>query len=140
VSAFLADLLVAVHLAVVAFVLAVPLLVIAGRLRGWSWSRNPWLRLGHLAVIAYIVTNAVQGELCFLTLWEADLRAAAGQTAPEDVSFIGRLLHDLLFLDVPQATLDRYYIGFGVVVLLVTVFAPPRHPWRRSNPGDGGAA
>ncbi|MDF1798543.1 MAG: DUF2784 domain-containing protein [Planctomycetota bacterium] len=125
--ALLADLLVGLHLAVVVLVVAIPILAIAGRLRAWSWTRNPWLRFGHLAVIAYIVVNAAQGELCFLTLWEGDLRQAAGQTADE-VSFIGGLLHDILFLDVPQATLDRYYLGFGVVVLLVTIFAPPRRP------------
>jgi len=129
---FLADLLVALHLAVVVLVVAIPILAVTGRLRGWSWTRNPWVRFGHLAVIAYIVINAAQGEYCFLTLWENDLRQAAGQTADE-VSFIGGLLHDLLFLDVPQSTLDRYYLGFGVVVLLVTILAPPRLPWRRRD-------
>lgn len=125
-EAFLADLVTGVHLAVVLFVVLLPPLVLAGAWRGWAWIRRPLLRVAHLGIMTYIVGNAVRGELCFLTHWEWDLREAAGQTEPQDLSFVGGLLHDLLFLDVEQAVLDRWYLAFGVLVLLVTVAVPPR--------------
>jgi len=135
-EALLADLVVAVHLAAVAFVVLMPVAVLFGAWRGQAWVRRLWPRIVHLVVVGYIVFNAIRGELCFLTYWEYDLRSAAGQTDPEDVSFIGRLLHDILFLDVEQEVLDRWYIGFGALVLLVTLAVPPR--WRRGAREGGG--
>ena len=132
----LADLVTAAHLVIVLFVALLPLAVIVGAWRGWAWVRRPGLRLFHLGVMAYIVVNALRGELCFLTHWEAHLRRAAGQVDRDGldldrVSFVGRLLREVLFLRVEQPVLDRWYLAFGVLVLLVTVAVPPRRRERR---------
>ena len=91
---FLADILVAAHLAIVLFVVGTPFLVFLGWPLGWRWIRKPWLRYSHLAIMGYIVMNAIRGELCFLTNWETALRERAGETV-EDASFVGRMLHSI---------------------------------------------
>lgn len=126
--ALLADLVTALHLAVVLFVATGVLAVPLGGLLGWRWVRNPSFRLVHLAIVGYLVLNVVRGELCFLTHWERGLREAAGQT-PEDRSFVGRLLHDLVFVRVDQDLLHALYLGAAVLVLVGLFLVPPR--WRK---------
>jgi hypothetical protein len=125
-DAFLADLVTAVHLTIVIFMIFGMLVVPVGGLLRWRWVRNMPFRLIHLAIMGYIVFNAIRGELCFLTYWELDLRQAAGQVTQEDWSFVGRILHDILFVDVDQAVLHWIYAGLGALVVGGMVFVPPR--------------
>ena len=130
--ALLADAVTAVHLGIVVFMLVLIVAVPVGGALGWRWVRNLPLRLTHLAIMAYIVFNAARGELCFLTHWEWDLRAAAEQQTTTDYSFIGRLLHELLFVDdVDQVVLHWIYAGVGLFVLAGIILVPPR---RRAQP------
>ncbi len=131
-ASFLADILVAVHLLVVVFVVGLPFMILIGWLRQWGWVRKPLLRFGHLAIMAYIVMNAVRGQLCFLTIWESDLRADAGETV-ESASFMGRVLHSLLFVEVDQDLLHQIYIAFGVFVLALTILVRPKGSQTRST-------
>ena len=119
---YLADLVVAVHFAVVAFVLGGAIMILIGGLRAWSWVRGPVFRLIHFGVVLVV---ALQQELCFLTVWELELRERAGKGI-EEASFVGRLLHDWLFVEVELATLQQIYIAFGVLVLLGLFAVPPR--------------
>lgn len=113
----LADVLVALHLVVVGFVIFGLALVLLGRWRGWAWVRNPIFRLTHLGIVGYIAFNAIRGELCFLTLWETDLRISAGQERASDVSFMGRLLRNLLYVEeVDQTVLHAIYLAFALLV------------------------
>jgi uncharacterized protein DUF2784 len=131
--ALLADLIVAVHLAIVIYVLAGELLIVVGGLRRWSWIRNPIFRLSHLVVIAYVALQGVADTLCPLTVWEDQLRVRAGEEGRTG-TFIGRLMHDLLFLDVEQRTLNRVYVAFALLVVFTLFLWPPR--WRlRKLPG-----
>lgn len=126
--AALADALATLHLAFVLFVLIGQLLIVAGALAGWRWVRNPWFRLLHLLAIGIVVMETVVGIECPLTTWERNLRIAAGQEDfARDASFIGRLVRGVLFCpnDI-QPTLNKIYYGFGLLVLLTFVFAPPR--------------
>ena len=130
--AFFADLVTTVHLAIVAFmILGLPLILVGGACK-WAWVRNPWFRITHLGIMGYIVFNALRGELCFLTHLEHDLREKAGQSmeGARDYSFIGRLFHDILFVEMPQEDLHRIYFAFGALVLIATLFVRPR--FRRS--------
>ncbi|MEZ6004502.1 MAG: DUF2784 domain-containing protein [Planctomycetota bacterium] len=124
-AALWADVIAAVHLLIVVFILAGQLLVLLGWPLGWGWIRNPWFRFTHLAIMIYIVQNAIRGEFCFLTHWEWNLREKAGQQGAEG-SFIGKLLSDILFVDVDQAVLDRWYLAFFALVLLGFWRVPPR--------------
>ena len=127
--ALLADAIVVVHAAIVLFVILGLVLVLLGGFLRWRWVRNPWFRVAHLAVIVFV---AVQGAgfdvLCPLTTWEQDLRERAGQQGYEG-SFVGRLCHDVLFVDVPLSVLNWSYVAFAALVLATFYFVRPR--WRR---------
>lgn len=134
-----ADLVVAVHLCVVAFMVAmtvgVPVALGVARLRDrevWAWARSPVLRWPHLAISLYMAVNAMRGELCFLTTWERSLRYEAGQWSEESYSFVGRILHRLLYVDVPQAVLDTSYVALFVITTALAFLLPPRR-LRRSG-------
>ena len=118
----LADLVVALHFVVVVFALGGAIAILIGWIRSWEWVRRPVLRLFHLGVVAAV---ALQQGLCFLTDWEIDLRARAGKGI-EEASFVGRLLHDWLFIDVELATLQRIYLAFGALVLVGIFAVRPR--------------
>ena len=124
--ALLADLVVAIHVAYVAFVILGELAIVAGALLRWGWVRNPWFRLTHLAAIALVALEAVFHIACPLTVWEDGLRRQAGQQVA-DGTFIGRCLHNLLFYnDVPNWVFTAAYIGFALVVAATLILVPPR--------------
>src|SRR5437868_2705277 len=100
-SGFLADLLVAVHVAYVGYVVVGQLLILVGLALRWRWVRNPWFRVTHLLAIAVVGLEAAFAIDCPLTVWERHLRAAAGQ-APTGETFMGRLLHHVIFVDLPS--------------------------------------
>ena len=53
-DAYLADGLVALHVAYVAFIVLGQLLILAGLVFRWQWVRNFWFRLAHLVAIAIV--------------------------------------------------------------------------------------
>jgi len=91
-----------------------------------------WFRLIHLLMIVMVVEENLFGVLCPLTDWEDRLRLRAGETIQEG-TFVGRLLHNLLFWDVSPGTLAIVYYLFGLAVLLIFLFAPPRWPWKKDG-------
>src|SRR5262245_29774886 len=97
----LADLVVAVHLAYVAYVVIGLLVILIGIGFRWSWVRNPWFRFSHLAMIVVVAAEAILRFPCPLTTWENDLTRLAGGTPDEGRTFIGRLLHNTMFFDCP---------------------------------------
>jgi hypothetical protein len=128
----LADVVVAVHLAYVSFVVLGMLAILIGLVLRWSWVRNFWFRSIHLLMIAIVAVEAMFGILCPLTGWENRLREAAGDVT-ETRSFVGQWMHNILFVDVPRPVMNVCYIIFGLTVLLVYIFAPPRWPRRKHN-------
>ena len=125
----LADLIVVLHFAYVVFVVGAMAAILAGIIFRWQWVRGFWFCAIHLLMIAAVVVQPLCGIGCPLTDWEDRLREAAG-TPVEGGSFIGRWVHDLLFIDVPVPTLQIYYAIFGLAVLVAFVLAPPRWPWK----------
>jgi len=144
--AFLADLVVAIHFAYIAFVLFGLLFTLIGGVLGWSWVRNFRFRAIHLTMIAVVVVEALIGFECPLTTWERQLRVAdveakvaaaveAGTEIDErslikeileQRSFIGQCLHDVVFVDASPAVLTCCYAGFLLLVILSWVYVPPR--------------
>jgi hypothetical protein len=121
----LADLVVAVHVGYVAFVVVGQILIWAGLLLRWRWVRNPVFRWVHLVMMAVVGLEAAFDVTCPLTSWEATLRRWAGQQAAGE-SFLGRLLHELIFVDLPPAVITALHITFALLVLGTFVLAPPR--------------
>lgn len=73
---FLANAIVLAHLAYMAYVVAGLIAILTGMVMGWRWTRNPWFRLTHLAMILVVAFEAVIDFECPLTTWERDLRKA----------------------------------------------------------------
>lgn len=123
-----ADAVLVVHALFVVFVILGLLLVIAGAWRGWSWVRNPWFRLAHLAAIGVVMLQSWAGAVCPLTTWENALRARAGE-AGYGGSFIAHWLERLLYYQAPPWVFALCYTAFAALVLLCWLRVPPR-PWR----------
>jgi hypothetical protein len=130
---FLADAVVAVHFAYVAFVVLGLVAILAGAARGWQWVRNFWFRVVHFLMIAVVVIESVFGVLCPLTEWEDRLRELGGESG-EPGSFVGRWLDRLLFVDLSSSTLAVCYCLFGMAVLLTLILVPPRWPRKKASP------
>src|SRR5262245_27876973 len=129
----LADLIVAIHAAYVAFVVVGLLPILIGIARGWSWVRNWWFRIAHLVAILIVAAESLLDIPCPLTEWEYRLRELGGQ-AVSGGTFIGDLLHNLIFYDAPPWVFTLAYVAFAAAVLLTFVLAPPRR--RVKSPGQ----
>lgn len=121
----LADSLLALHAAIVVFVVGLLPLIALGGWRGWRWVRNRTVRIAHLLLIAFIVLQTWLGQLCPLTVWEQDLRRMAGQ-AGYSQSFIEYWLSRLLFFEAPWWLFTLVYTVFGGLVLAAWLWLPPR--------------
>ena len=117
----LADFVLAMHFAVVLFVVGGLVLILAGNLIGWRWVNSLWFRLLHLAAIAIVVAEAWLGITCPLTTLEMWLRAQSGVgiAASYSESFIGHWLQRLLFYSAPPWVFVLAYTGFGALVVAV---------------------
>jgi hypothetical protein len=125
---FLADLMVAIHVGYVAYVLVGQVLIVVGWWRGWQWVRNFWFRATHVLAIGVVVFEEVASLRCPLTLWEEWFRVRAGQPVTGE-TFVGRLLHSILFYDAPPWVFTVGYLTTGAVVLLTLILCPPRRPF-----------
>src|ERR1700744_5066735 len=126
-----ADVVVIVHmLYVLVVVLGLPAIWLGILLRH-QWVRNFWLRVGHLTMILIVVGEAWAGVTCPLTIWERQLRSAAGQAAYRG-AFLANLVHDLLFYDAEPWVFTVIYTVFGALVVGSFLLAPPRWPWQKA--------
>jgi Protein of Unknown function (DUF2784) len=131
---FLADLLVVLHCAYVGYVVIGQLAIVAGWVFGRLWVRNFWFRVTHLTAIAFVAFEEAIGMVCPLTAWEYQLRELAGQETRAG-TFMGRLFHDLIFLNLPAEYFTWMHVGFAVLVAVTFLLVLPRRPswlrWRR---------
>lgn len=128
-NAVIADLLVAVHVAYVGYVVLGQVAVWAGLLLHTRWARNVWFRTTHLGAIAFVAVEEVIGMRCPLTEWEEHFRTAAGQPVSGD-GFVSRLMHAVIFIDFEQKWVyGAIHLGCAAVVLLTFLVWPPR--WKR---------
>lgn len=129
----LADAVLTLHFAVVAFVVGGALLVLLGNGRGWRWVNAFRFRLLHLAAIAFIVAEAWLGAACPLTTVEMWLRQQ-GQGATYRRSFIEHWVQRLLYIDAPPWVFVLGYTLFGLGVVALWLRFPPepgRHGGQR---------
>ena len=127
----LADVILVVHFAFVAFVVLGLVAVWAGRFLRWSWVRNFWFRLAHLLSIGIVVGEALGGVICPLTTWEARLRELAGTTGAYEGSFIQHWVHQLMFFEASQGVFTGIYALFFALVLASAWWVKPRWPARK---------
>ena len=121
----LADLLLVLHFAIVAFIAGGLILVWIGAWRGWQWVRSPVFRYLHLAAIVFVAFEALLGYACPLTVWEDLLR---GGTRPE--SFVGRWVHRVLYYNVPAWVFTALYGAWAVASAATLYLFPARRKAR----------
>lgn len=121
----LADLVLVVHTAFIAFVVVGLVLVWVGWIREWRYVRNPWFRLAHLAAIGVVAAQALFGVICPLTIWEDQLRLLAGGEGRYAGSFIQHWLHRFIFFEAEGYVFTIAYVAFFLAVALSYWVIPP---------------
>ena len=129
--ALLADAILIVHFAFVAYVVVGLLVVWIGFPFRWRFIRNIWFRSTHLLAMGVVVAESVFGVVCPLTTWEHDLRTLAG-SGSHDKSFMEYWVHRIMFFDLEPETFTLIYGVFFLALVLSFVFIPPRWPGRRT--------
>lgn len=121
----MADLVLVMHVAFVAFVVVGLVLILFGGYRGWKWIRNPWFRALHLAGIGLVVVQSWLGLDCPLTTLEMNLRERAGD-ATYDTTFIAHWFQKLLYYEAPKWVFIVCYTLFGLTVIGSWLWFQPR--------------
>jgi Protein of Unknown function (DUF2784) len=125
-----ADLVVAIHIAYVAYIIVGLALILVGLKRRWNWVRNPWFRLTHFAAILIVVLELIFKTTCPLTVLELKFRSLAGQPVTES-TFVERLMYYILSGWLPGSFTNSIYIVVALVIAATFVLAPPS--WRRGK-------
>ena len=120
----LADLVLTLHSAIVAFVIGGLVLIVVGNLRHWRWVNALWFRLVHFGAIVIVIAETWLEFTCPLTTLEMWLRARAHAMTYSD-SFIEHWLQRLLYYDVPPWVFLVGYSLFGLLVLGAWLYYPP---------------
>lgn len=123
-ASLLADVILALHVGIVLFVIFGLLAILIGGWRRWAWTRNFAFRISHLLLMVFIAAQAWLGQLCPLTIWEQALRRHAGQQAYAG-SFIEHWLSRLIFFQAPWWTFVAAYTAVALVVILCWFLLPP---------------
>lgn len=126
----LADLVLMVHAAFVAFVVIGLVLIWIGRFRRWAFVRNFWFRVVHLAAMGVVAAESLAGLVCPLTTLEDRLRLLAGGEQRYQESFIQHWVHRVIFYDVHERVFATVYLAFFLAVVLSLWLVPPRWPGR----------
>ena len=127
----LADIIAIIHFGYVLVVAFGLVAILLGGLLQWKFVRNFWFRAVHFAMIAIVVFQSLIGMMCPLTVWERDLRIAGGQPNVCEEAFVIRLVHQLMFLDLPPVVLTACYCLFSLAVLGSWWLYPPNLPWKK---------
>jgi Protein of Unknown function (DUF2784) len=123
----LADIIVAIHLLIVVFIVGgVPVVYLGFALR-WTWVRRWTWRVVHLGAILFVAAESLLGIACPLTVWEDALR---GGHQPD--GFIERWIHPVMFYQAPTWVFTTAYLAFAAVVLGTWIAVPPIRDRSRS--------
>ena len=120
-----ADLLLFMHVLFVAFVIFGLVLILAGKLLGWAWVRNPFFRVAHLVAIGVVTLQSWLGIICPLTTWEMQLRERAGDITYSG-TFISHWLAALLYYRAPEWVFAVCYTLFALAVIASWILVRPR--------------
>ena len=121
----LADAVLWLHVALVAFVVGGLVIVGVGNLFAWRWVNGLWFRLAHLGVIVIVVAESWFGFVCPLTSLEMWLRAKANDGTYVG-GFVAHWLQRILYYDFPPWVFTVVYSVFGLVVVATWWYFPPR--------------
>ena len=116
----LANAILTVHLAVIAFNVAGLIVIPLGVWLGWRIVRIGWLRLLHLGLLAVVAAQALAGRACILTIWQNELTGNRQMPEPMVMQWVDRVI----YWNLPVWVFALIYsLAFLYVVALV-VFIP----------------
>lgn len=121
----LADVVLVTHVFFVGFVVIGLVAILAGKGLSWSWVRNPWFRIMHLAAVSVVVLQSWLGAICPLTIWEMALRERAGG-AVYPGAFVAHWLEKILYYSAPGWVFAVCYTLFGALVVVSWFWVRPR--------------
>lgn len=124
----LADLILVIHFAFVAFIIGGFVVIWIGYFRRWSFVRNLGFRVVHLLAMGFVALQTLAGMACPLTAWENALRGRAGAALRYEESCIEHWLGRILFYDVSEWMFTVIYVGFFALIVLTFWKVPPRWP------------
>jgi Protein of Unknown function (DUF2784) len=128
----LADAVVIIHAAYVAFVVFGLIAILLGAAMRWRWTRSFAFRLTHLAAIALVCLESIVGVMCPLTSLENSIRARSGASQyPDD--FVAHWAHRMIFYNFPPWIFTTAYISFAILVAITFIAFPPRRPSRATH-------
>ena len=122
---FLLGVVLALHFAIVIFVVGGLVLVVWGNAKHWQWVNAAWFRVMHLGAITAVIAEGWVGLVCPLTTLEMWLRAQAG-VAIYRGGFVEHWLQRLIYYEAPSWVFLLGYSLFGLVVAGTWWIFPPR--------------
>ncbi len=128
----LGQLVLATHLAVIAFNIAGLVVIPLGAALGWRWVRVMWWRVLHLASLAATALQALLGRACILTEWQDGL-TGGGAHDP----LVMRWVNSMIYWPLPMWVFTAAYVAVFAYVVALWWFVRPR--WR-ILPGHDGQA
>lgn len=135
--ALAADLILLLHVFFVGFVVLGLAVVWVGYLCDWTFVRNFWFRISHIATMGIVLAQAVLGKACPLTIWENQLRGRVQESGVYEGTFIQHWLHRILFFEFSPWVFTMVYALFFLLICVTFLIVPPRWP-RRRNRGERG--
>nr|WP_321259914.1 DUF2784 domain-containing protein [uncultured Pseudodesulfovibrio sp.] len=123
----LADTILVIHFIIAAYLtLGLPVIWL-GKIFGRQFIHNPWFRYSHAGLMGFVLLESLIGMFCPLTVWETNLRRAAGQQGVGyDESFVSHWLGKILFHDFNETTYSVVYGLFFLLIALTFLFIPVR--------------
>ena len=120
-----ADVILFLHVFVVVFNVLGLILILLGYILKWSWVRNPWFRVVHIAIIGIVIIQSWVGVVCPFTNLEMALRSKAGETVYSG-TFISHWLESILYYQASPWVFVFIYTVFGAFVIASWFIVHPR--------------
>jgi hypothetical protein len=120
-NAALGQVVLALHIVVIAFNVAGLVVIPLGAALGWRFVRLRWLRLLHLASLAVVAAQAALGRACFLTDWQG---ALTGDGAEDPL--IMRWVNSVIYWPLPMRVFGALYVAVFAYVLALWWWVPPQ--------------
>lgn len=120
-----ADAILFLHVFVVVFNILGLVLIFLGYILKWSWIRNPWFRVVHIAIIGVVIIQSWVGVACPFTSLEMVLRSKAGVEVYSG-TFISHWLESILYYQAAPWVFVVIYSVFGALVIASWFMVRPR--------------
>lgn len=124
-ASVLAQAVLAVHMAIAAFIVLGTIAIPLGARFGWVIVRMFWWRLAHLIAMGAVALQKLLGDSCFLSVWERHLVDIASEIPHRPPTFQSFGEH-VLYWNLPLWFLSVLYSLMFVFVAIMWFVVPPR--------------